>query len=63
MARACAARCGRSRATWDGSASTISREVHRNGGADRYRAARSDQAGWDLGAAPEALQAGLPSVR
>jgi DNA-binding CsgD family transcriptional regulator len=28
------------------SASTISREVHRNGGADRYRAARSDQAAW-----------------
>jgi IS30 family transposase len=29
------------------SASTISREVHRNGGSDRYRAARSDQAAWD----------------
>jgi IS30 family transposase len=29
------------------SASTISREVHRNGGPDRYRAARSDQAAWD----------------
>ena len=29
------------------SPSTISREVQRNGGADRYRAARSDQAGWD----------------
>src|SRR6516164_1815092 len=29
------------------SASTVSREVSRNGGADRYRAARSDQAAWD----------------
>lgn len=29
------------------SASTISREVQRNGGADRYRAAGSDQAAWD----------------
>jgi DNA-binding CsgD family transcriptional regulator len=28
------------------SPSTISREVHRNGGPDRYRAARSDQAAW-----------------
>src|SRR6476620_783472 len=29
------------------SASTISREVSRNGGLDRYRAARSAQAAWD----------------
>jgi IS30 family transposase len=29
------------------SASTVSREVGRNGGADRYRAAGSDQAAWD----------------
>src|ERR1700716_899436 len=29
------------------SPSTISREVQRNGGADHYRAAGSDQAGWD----------------
>jgi IS30 family transposase len=35
------------------SASTISREVHRNGGADRYRAARSDQAAWDRGRRPK----------
>ena len=28
--------------------STISREVNRNGGSDRYRAAASDQAAWDL---------------
>ena len=34
------------------SASTISREVHRNGGADRYRAARSDQAAWDRRGVP-----------
>src|SRR6185312_9237244 len=35
------------------SASTISREVQRNGGADRYRAARSDQAAWDRGRRPK----------
>ena len=35
-----AARCGRSRATWDDLLSTISREVQRNGGADRYRGCR-----------------------
>lgn len=29
------------------SPSTISREVYRNGGPDRYRAARSDRAAWD----------------
>jgi hypothetical protein len=29
------------------SVSNVSREVSRNGGADRYRAARSDQAAWD----------------
>jgi hypothetical protein len=29
--------------------STISREVGRNGGPDRYRAAASDQAAWDRG--------------
>src|SRR4029079_11977791 len=44
------------------SASTVSREVSRNGGADCYRAARSDQAAWDRGAASQALQAGLPPV-
>ena len=35
------------------SASTISREVHRNGGRDRYRAARSDQAAWDRALRPK----------
>src|SRR5260370_29226863 len=35
------------------SASTISREVHRNGGSDRYRAARSDQAAWDRARRPK----------
>src|SRR6516162_3717315 len=39
------------------SASTVSREVSRNGGADRYRANRSDQAAWDrarpLGGRPD----------
>jgi hypothetical protein len=34
------------------SASTISREVSRNGGLDRYRAARSDQAAWDRRCVP-----------
>jgi len=35
------------------SASTISREVSRNGGLDRYRAARSDQAAWDRALRPK----------
>jgi IS30 family transposase len=35
------------------SPSTISREVQRNGGADRYRAAGSDQAAWDRGRRPK----------
>src|SRR5712671_4105991 len=35
------------------SPSTFSREVQRNGGADRYRAARSDQAGWDRARRPK----------
>ncbi len=35
------------------SASTISREVRRNGGAERYRAARSDQAAWDRALRPK----------
>jgi transposase, IS30 family len=35
------------------SASTISREVQRNGGAERYRAARSDQAAWDRSRRPK----------
>ena len=33
--------------------STISCEVQRNGGADRYRAARSDQAAWDRARRPK----------
>jgi IS30 family transposase len=35
------------------SASTISREVRRNGGLERYRAARSDQAAWDRALRPK----------
>src|SRR3984893_12094032 len=35
------------------SASTVSREVSRNGGADRYRAAGSDQAAWDRARRPK----------
>ena len=35
------------------SASTISREVSRNGGLDRYRAARSDQVAWDRALRPK----------
>jgi hypothetical protein len=35
------------------SASTISREVSRNGGLDRYRASRSDQAAWDRALRPK----------
>jgi DNA-binding CsgD family transcriptional regulator len=35
------------------SPSTISREVQRNGGTDRYRAARSDQAAWDRARRPK----------
>src|SRR5674476_181156 len=35
------------------SASTISREVDRNGGSDRYRATRSDQAAWDRALRPK----------
>jgi hypothetical protein len=35
------------------SPSTISREVLRNGGPDRYRAARSDQAAWDRARRPK----------
>ena len=35
------------------SASTVSREVSRNGGADRYRAAGSDQAAWHRARRPK----------
>src|SRR6267142_1197624 len=35
------------------SASTVSREVSRNGGADRYRATGSDQAAWDRARRPK----------
>src|SRR5580765_5702035 len=35
------------------SPATISREVQRNGGADRYRAAMSDQAAWDRARRPK----------
>ncbi|MER8672023.1 helix-turn-helix domain-containing protein [Mesorhizobium sp. M1156] len=37
------------------SPSTISREVRRNGGPDRYRAARSDQAAWGRALRPKLL--------
>ena len=43
------------------SPSTISREVRRNGGPERYRAARSDEAAWDR-ARPQAVQVGLLSI-
>ena len=36
--------------------STISREVLRNGGSERYRAARSDQAAWDRALRPKACK-------
>jgi len=45
------------------SAPTISREVSRNGGLDRYRAARSDQAAWDLARRPKLCQTDLPAAR
>jgi IS30 family transposase len=35
------------------SASTVSREVSRNGGSDLYRASRSDQATWDRALRPK----------
>ena len=35
------------------SPSTISREVRRNGGPERYRAARSDEAAWDRARRPK----------
>ena len=44
--RAIAARLGRA-------ASTISREVHRNGGRKRYRAGQADQAAWDRAHRPK----------
>jgi IS30 family transposase len=36
--------------------STVSREVDRNGGADRYRAVASDQAAWDRSRRPKACK-------
>jgi DNA-binding CsgD family transcriptional regulator len=44
------------------SASTVSREVSRNGGVDRYRAHRVRSGRLGSGAASQALQAGLPPV-
>ena len=44
--RAIAARLGRA-------PSTISREVHRNGGLQRYRASQADQAAWDRARRPK----------
>jgi IS30 family transposase len=43
------------------SPSSISREVQRNGGADCYRAARSDQAAWDRARRPKLCK--LAAVR
>lgn len=44
--------------------STISREVGRNGGRDRYRATRSDQAAWDRALRPKACKlACYPGLR
>ena len=40
-------------ATLNRSPSTISREVKRNGGYDKYRATKSDQAAWDRGYRPK----------
>jgi len=48
--------------TWDDRPSTVSREVSRNGGADRYRAAGSDQAAWDRARRPKLCKLGLPPV-
>jgi IS30 family transposase len=55
--RAIAARLGRA-------PSTISREVGRNGGADRYRAALSDQSAWDRAFRPKRCKLAChPSLR
>jgi IS30 family transposase len=44
--------------------STISREVNRNGGSDRYRAAPSDQAAWDRALRPKLCKLAChPSLR
>ena len=48
------------------SASTVSREVSRNGGAEHYRAARSDEAAWDRARRPKLCKLachGLVGVR
>ena len=43
--------------------STISREIWRNGGAERYRASRADQAAWDRAHRPKACKLALhPSL-
>ena len=39
--------------------STISREIRRNGGAERYRASRADQAAWDRAHRPKACKLAL----
>jgi IS30 family transposase len=55
--RAIAAQLGRA-------PSTISREVDRNGGADRYRAALSDQSAWDRALRPKRCKLAChPSLR
>ena len=37
----------------DRSASTVSREIHRNGGYDAYRASRADERAWARGQRPK----------
>jgi IS30 family transposase len=46
------------------SPSTISREIHRNGGLDGYRASQADQAAWDRACRPKSCKlAGSPWLR
>ncbi len=66
ISRALSTRCSlRSIARQLGRApSTISREVRRNGGSDRYRAAPSDQAAWDRALRPKLCKLAChPSLR
>lgn len=45
--------------TLDRAPSTISREIRRNGGAERYRASHADQAAWDRAHRPKACKLAL----
>ena len=42
--------------------STISREIRRNGGSERYRASHADQAAWDRAHRPKTCKLALPGV-